>query len=52
MDIQTKYAKTTFDSYVAEMNTVAETMAGVTKEAMKPLNERVTAFAGVFQAQR
>ncbi|MDX2238844.1 MAG: TIGR01841 family phasin [Hyphomonadaceae bacterium] len=44
---QSVYAKGAFDAYVAELNSMAELMAGLSKDAIKPLNERMTA-AGKF----
>jgi phasin family protein len=46
---QSEYARASFDTYVAEMNAMSEVVAGVTKEAMKPLNERMTAMGSIMQ---
>lgn len=40
---QSTYAKGAFDAYVSELNSVADLMSGLTKDAMKPLNERMSA---------
>ncbi|MEZ6022170.1 MAG: TIGR01841 family phasin [Hyphomonadaceae bacterium] len=44
---QNEYAKSAFEAYVAELSGFSELVAGVAKDAMQPLNERVTA-AGQF----
>jgi len=51
---QNDYAKTAFESYVAELSNMSELMQGVAKDAMQPLNERVNAVGHLIQtgAQR
>jgi phasin family protein len=49
---QTEYARFAFDSYVAELNKMSELMAGYAKDAMKPLNERVSAVSAIMQNGR
>ena len=49
MEKQAEYARSAFDGYLAEMNSVAELWAGVAKDAVKPLNERVTAVGHLIQ---
>jgi phasin family protein len=49
---QTEYARTAFDSYVSELNKMSDMMAGLAKEAMKPLNERVSAVSAIMQNGR
>jgi phasin family protein len=46
---QNDYAKTSFEAYVAELTTVSDLVAGVTKETMEPINERVTAVGQLIQ---
>ncbi|MFZ4120479.1 MAG: phasin family protein [Caulobacterales bacterium] len=46
---QTEYARSSFDSYVAELTVMSDLMAGVTKDAIKPLNERMTAMSSLMQ---
>ncbi|MGE3142232.1 MAG: phasin family protein [Hyphomonadaceae bacterium] len=46
---QAEYARSSFDAYVAELNTISDLVAGVTKEAIKPLNERMTAMGHLMQ---
>jgi phasin family protein len=52
VDIQTAYAKSSFDSYVSEMTKLSDFAQTVTKDAIKPLNERATAVASLFQPAR
>jgi phasin family protein len=51
---QNDYAKSTFEAYVAELTSLSELMSGLTKDAFKPLNERVNAVGHLIQtgAQR
>lgn len=49
MERQADYAKTSFEAYVAELNKMSELMSGVTKDAMKPLNERFAAVGTIMQ---
>ncbi|MEJ0023124.1 MAG: phasin family protein [Alphaproteobacteria bacterium] len=49
---QTEYAKSAFDEYVSELNKMSELMAGFTKDAMKPFNERVSAVSSIMQNGR
>lgn len=46
---QSDYARQTFDGYVAEMNKMSDLMTGLTRDAMKPLNERFTAVSHIVQ---
>lgn len=52
LELQTEYAKSSMETYLAEMHKVTDVLTGVMKDAAKPLNERVTAAIEVFQAQR
>lgn len=47
---QSDYARSAFDGYVAEMNRLTDLMSGVTKDAIKPINERMTAVGQLVQA--
>ena len=51
---QNDYAKSSFEAYVAELTSLSELMSGLTKDAFKPLNERVNAVGQLIQtgAQR
>ncbi len=44
VELQTAFAKSAFESYVAEVNKMAEAVSASMKEAMSPINERVTAM--------
>ena len=50
VELQTAFAKSAFETYVAEMNKMAETVAASVKESVSPINERVTAFVERIQA--
>lgn len=50
MEKQAEYARSAFDTYLAEMNGVAELLSGVAKDAVKPLNERATAVGHLIQS--
>jgi phasin family protein len=52
IELQTTFAKTAFESMVAEANEVAGAVSGSVKEAMSPINERVTALVERVQAVR
>ena len=52
VELQTSFAKTAMESYIAEMNRASETVAGAVKESFQPINERVTAFVERLQAAR
>jgi phasin family protein len=46
---QSEYAKASFEGYVAELNKMSDLMTGMTKDAAKPLNERMTAVGAIMQ---
>jgi phasin family protein len=50
VELQTAYAKSALETYVAEMNKASETVAASVKECFSPINERVTAYVARFQA--
>jgi phasin family protein len=50
VELQTAWAKSAFESYVAQFGKVSEAMAASVKESMKPLNERVAAVVERTQA--
>ena len=52
LELQTSFAKTAFESYVAEVTHAAETLSTAMKESLRPLNERATAMAETLQSQR
>jgi phasin family protein len=49
MERQADYAKASFETYMAEMNAMSDMVAGMTKDALKPLNERMTAVGALMQ---
>jgi phasin family protein len=52
IELQTTWAKTAMEAYMAEMNAASEIVAASLKETVTPLNARVTAAVEKFQAAR
>ena len=52
VELQTAFAKTALETYMAEMGRMTETVSASVKDSMKPLNERVTAMVEKLQAVR
>ena len=52
VELQTAYAKSAMEFYIAEMNKASETVAASVKASFLPLNERVTALVERVQAGR
>lgn len=52
VELQTAYAKTAMETYLAEMNRMSDTMATSVKDSLAPLNERVTAVMEKAQSVR
>ena len=52
VELQTTYAKSALDAYLAEVNRWSETVAGSVRESMRPINERVSAVVEQFQTAR
>jgi phasin family protein len=52
VELQTTYAKSALESYVAELSRLSETLSGAVKESFRPLNERATAVVETLQAVR
>ncbi len=50
VELQTSWAKTALELYMAEMGKMGETVAATVKDSMKPLNERVTATVEKIQS--
>lgn len=46
---QSDYAKSSYETYLAEMNALSSMVSGLTQDAMKPLNERMTAMTAMMQ---
>lgn len=51
-ELQTDFAKTSFDAYVGEMTKLSELMVSTTKEAFEPLQGRVAKWVEVVQSAR
>ncbi|MBV8594122.1 MAG: TIGR01841 family phasin [Caulobacteraceae bacterium] len=51
VELQSAFARSAFDAYVAELNGMAETVSASMKEALAPINERVTAMVERVKAQ-
>lgn len=52
VEMQTTFARTALETYVAEMNRATETMSAAFKNTVKPLNERATAMMEAAQSVR
>jgi phasin family protein len=52
IELQTTFAKSAMEAYMAEMGKMSETVAASVKDSMKPINERVTAAVERLQAAR
>lgn len=52
VELQTTYAKSALDAYLAEMNRWSDTVASSVRESLRPLNERVSAAVEQFQSAR
>ena len=52
VELQTTFAKSALETYMAQVGKMSETVTASMKESMKPLNERVTAAVEKFQAVR
>ena len=52
VELQTSFARTALETYLAELNRWGETVTASVKDSVQPLNERVTATVERFQAAR
>ena len=52
VELQSSYARTFMETYMAEMGKLTETVQASVKDSMKPINERVTNLVETFQAAR
>jgi phasin family protein len=52
VELQTTFAKSALETYMAELNRATETVSAAVKESLRPLNERATAVMESFQAVR
>jgi phasin family protein len=52
VELQTAFAKSAFEAYVAEMTKMSEAVSASMKETLSPINARVTAMVERVQAAR
>lgn len=52
LELQTAYAKSAMEAYVAEMNKAGETLQAAMKDSFKPLNSRATEAVESLQSVR
>ena len=52
VELQTGFAKSALEAYMAQVNQMTETFAASVKESLSPINERVTAFVERVQTAR
>lgn len=52
VELQTSFAKSAMEAYIAEMNRASEIVSSTVKDSMRPLNERATATVETLQAAR
>ncbi len=52
IELQTNFAKSAMETYLAEVTKMTETMTASVKDSFKPINERVTATVEKLQAAR
>ncbi len=52
VELQTAYAKSALEAYIAEVGKMTDIVAASAKDAIKPINERVTETVEKFQAVR
>ncbi len=52
VELQTSFAKTSIEAYIAQLNFASETVSSAVKDSMRPLNERATAVVEQLQAAR
>ncbi|HTK36307.1 MAG TPA: TIGR01841 family phasin [Caulobacteraceae bacterium] len=52
VELQTTFAKTAMEAYIAQLNKASEIVSSTLKDALRPLNERATAVVEQFQAAR
>ncbi|MBW8733130.1 MAG: TIGR01841 family phasin [Asticcacaulis sp.] len=52
IELQSTYAKSAMEAYVAEVNQMTETLSASFKDTFKPINTRMTAAVEKFQSYR
>ena len=52
IELQTAFAKSAMEAYVAELNRASETITTAVQETFRPLNERATSVVETIQSSR
>ena len=52
VELQTAFAKSAMEAYIAEVNRASEIVASTVKDSMRPLNERATSAVETLQSVR
>ena len=52
VELQTSFAKSALEAYMAQVNTMSETVTASVKDSVKPINERITAAVERLQTVR
>lgn len=52
VELQTSFAKSAIEAYIAELTRASETVSAAVKDTMRPLNERAASVVEQFQAAR
>lgn len=52
VELQTQFARSAMETYMAELNRWTETVSATVKDTMKPVNERMTVAVERFQSAR
>jgi phasin family protein len=52
VELQTSFAKSALEAYIAEFNRASEVVSSTVKDSWRPLNERATSVVEQFQAAR
>jgi phasin family protein len=52
VELQTQFARSAMETYMAELNRWTETVSATVKDTMKPVNERMTVAVERFQSTR
>lgn len=52
IELQADFARSTFETYVQEVNAVTGLMANLMKDSFRPINERTSAFTNFMHSQR
>jgi len=52
VELQTSFAKSAMEAYIAQMNAASEIVAAAVKDSIKPLNERATTLMESVQSKK